>query len=76
MSNQPDPAQYLAKLFATSQELMQKIAAGAPGTAQPSGPDPTAWFMAAMNNVAEMQAGYLQQMTQLWTCLLYTSRCV
>jgi polyhydroxyalkanoate synthase len=70
MSNQPDPAQYLAKLFATSQELMQKIAAGAPGTAQPSGPDPTAWFMAAMNNVAEMQAGYLQQMTQLWTAML------
>jgi len=70
MPNQPDPAQYLAKLFATSQELMQKIAAGVPGAAQPPGPDPTAWFLTAMNNAAEMQTSYLQQMTQLWTAML------
>ena len=70
MSNPPDPAQYLAKLVAASQELMQKIAAGVPGAAPPAGPDPTAWFMAAMNNVAEMQTGYLRQMTRLWTTML------
>ncbi len=70
MSNPPDPAQYLAKLVAASQELMQKIAAGVPGAPPPAGPDPTAWFTAAMNNVAEMQTGYLQQMTRLWTTML------
>jgi polyhydroxyalkanoate synthase len=71
MSNQTnDPARYLASLFAAGPELMQKLAAGVPGTSTEPGADLATAFMANSKNFAEMQQAYLKQVTGFWSGML------
>ena len=66
MPSQPnDPAQYLANLFAASQQLMQTFALGVPGASKE--PDPAAEQMAIARSFAVLQQNYLKQMSQFWT---------
>jgi hypothetical protein len=71
MSNQPnDPAQYLAGLFAASQNLMRQFAASVPGASTEPGADLATAFMASSKNFAEMQQDHLKQITGVWCGML------
>ena len=65
-----DPAQILASLLETGQELMRKSLASAAGESQPAGAEPVAQWMEATKAITEMQQDYVKQVTGFWTAAM------
>ena len=66
-----DPAQILASLLETGQELMRRSFASATGGGQPAGgADPAGQWMEATKAITEMQQDYLKQVTGFWTAAM------
>ena len=66
-----DPAQILASLLETGQELMRKSFASATGGAETGDTaDPLAQWMEATKAITEMQQDYVKQVTGFWTAAM------
>ena len=69
MNNQSnDPAQFLAELFRTGQEMMRQFTlSNTAGQSDGSSTDPADTFMTASKHYIEMQQTYVKQMAGFWS---------
>ena len=66
-----DPAQFLAKLLETGQQMMQQSLSAATGTDAPGAPaDPFAQWVEASKRVTDMQQEYMKQVTGFWSAAM------
>jgi polyhydroxyalkanoate synthase subunit PhaC len=65
-----DPAQFLAALFQTGQDMMRPFfTMGAADTSPAADPDPFAVFASATKTLVDMQQEYIRQMTGMWLAM-------
>jgi len=76
MASQPnDPAQFLANLFRTGQEMIQKFTfPNISVDSDKANTDPASAFFAASKHYADMQQTYVKQMTDLWSGMFDASK--